>query len=47
MNEKQLNPLEALKILENATAALNLNRLQHIQIIQAIEIIKKELEKTE
>jgi hypothetical protein len=39
MNE--LKPEQALQILDQATAQLNLPRLSHAQIIQALEVLKK------
>jgi len=38
---------EAIELLEQATSQVNANRVVHIKILQAIELIKKELLKKE
>jgi hypothetical protein len=40
---EQLTPKQALEILEQATATLNTNRAVHIQILQALEVLKKNM----
>lgn len=39
-----MNSKQALELLIQATAQLNANREVHLQILKAIEVLKKELE---
>lgn len=38
-----MTPLEALKILEAVTAAIDMNRAGHLKIIEALDVLKKAL----
>lgn len=40
---EQLTPKQALEILEQATSALTANRAVHMQILQALEVLRKNL----
>jgi hypothetical protein len=39
-----MTPQQAFQLVENATALLQLTRAEHFKIIQALEVLKKELQ---
>lgn len=42
-----MNPKEALELLRNATGILNLNRADHLKVIEALQVIEKAIEAKE